>query len=537
MPGKTGNHNGSLLSHPHFPVLMLLLISFLIGVVVVRDYGASWDDPKRYAYATNSLKAYLGQGGDIDDDKGPFFVMLARIGTEAIIRMLPGWQPMDGWHLMSFLSFLLGVISFYAISLRLCSARAAFTTTLLFCTQPLLWGHAFINSKDIPFMAFFLASVAAGLWLVDSLASHSPARQSTDVDNASQPVRTTTSLITQLGAYFRSQPIWLVGVLWGMTTSIRVLGPASALLVSIYAILKSPRKALPALFACFTLAVITTYLTWPGMWSDPLGKFQQSLNQSSDFPWEGKVLFQGYGYRPGELPPSYLPTLMALQFTEPALALFLLGLVLVIATVLRRKGDWRLHGLVLGWFFLPLVGAMIFKPPLYDNFRHFLFIIPPIFLLAGYAVQALFSHINQATLKWALVIALILPGIYWNVELHPYQYTYYNSFTGGLSGAFRRYESDYWATSYREATLYLNQHAPQGSRIIVWGADDLVSLYARHDLQIEIYDKRLKMEQDTPTYAVLSTRQEKDLNLFPESQPVFQVGRGGAIFCVVKRIK
>ena len=40
---------------------------------------------------------------------------------------------------------------------------------LLFSTQPLFWGHAFINPKDIPFMAFFLASVSLGLYMVDSV--------------------------------------------------------------------------------------------------------------------------------------------------------------------------------------------------------------------------------------------------------------------------------------------------------------------------------------------------------------------------------
>ena len=30
---------------------------------------------------------------------------------------------------------------------------------LLFASQPLIWGHSFINSKDLPFMVFFLASI------------------------------------------------------------------------------------------------------------------------------------------------------------------------------------------------------------------------------------------------------------------------------------------------------------------------------------------------------------------------------------------
>src|SRR4030067_713800 len=73
----------------------------------------------------------------------------------------------------NFLSLLLGLSFFYIICLRLMNKWTAFSTTLLFGTQPLIWGHAFINPKDIPFMAFFLGSLATGLAMVDALTGHS----------------------------------------------------------------------------------------------------------------------------------------------------------------------------------------------------------------------------------------------------------------------------------------------------------------------------------------------------------------------------
>jgi hypothetical protein len=35
----------------------------------------------------------------------------------------------------------------------------------------LLFGHAFVNQKDTPFLVFFTASVALGMWTIDSLTS------------------------------------------------------------------------------------------------------------------------------------------------------------------------------------------------------------------------------------------------------------------------------------------------------------------------------------------------------------------------------
>ena len=59
--------------------------------------------------------------------------------------------------------------AFYGLSKRFLTGPAALFATLLFATQPLIWGHAFISPKDIPFLSFFLLSLLSGLRLFDSL--------------------------------------------------------------------------------------------------------------------------------------------------------------------------------------------------------------------------------------------------------------------------------------------------------------------------------------------------------------------------------
>jgi hypothetical protein len=68
---------------------------------------------------------------------------------------------------------------------------------------------------------------------------------------------------------------------------------------------------------------------------------------------------------------------------------------------------------------------------LYDNFRQIFFILPPIFLMAGVALEAI------KNVKWqaALIVICLLPSAFGIVSLHPYEYMYYNSFVGGVSGA------------------------------------------------------------------------------------------------------
>ena len=70
-----------------------------------------------------------------------------------------------------------------------------------------------------------------------------------------------------------------------------------------------------------------------------------------------------------------------------------------------------------------------------------------------------------------------LPGIIDGLRLHPYEYIYYNRLVGGVQGAFRRFELDYWGTSYREAAAYLDAAAPANATVWVEGPTHLLQEY------------------------------------------------------------
>jgi hypothetical protein len=157
------------------PLLALIAINLLIGMLTVRQYGESWDEYSMLNYAEQSLGAYRGlfQGDSepVYDEAlrfyGPAYVMAQLL----IAKILPlDWFASDVGHLVNFITFQIGLVTFYLLSRRWFSVWASFCATLLFSTQPLFWGHAFINSKDIPFMVFFIIAILAGLRMVDELA-------------------------------------------------------------------------------------------------------------------------------------------------------------------------------------------------------------------------------------------------------------------------------------------------------------------------------------------------------------------------------
>jgi len=53
-----------------------------------------------------------------------------------------------------------------------------------------------------------------------------------------------------------------------------------------------------------------------------------------------------------------------------------------------------------------------------------------------------------------LALYIVSVSLQYN-KLHPYEYVYFNELVGGLPGAGRNFETDYWGTSYKEAALWL----------------------------------------------------------------------------------
>ena len=73
-----------LISNPDFLLLLLISINLLVGAATAADYGESWDEQPRYQYAEESLAAYSGDAGDLKDEKGSFYVMVGKLGSDVL---------------------------------------------------------------------------------------------------------------------------------------------------------------------------------------------------------------------------------------------------------------------------------------------------------------------------------------------------------------------------------------------------------------------------------------------------------------------
>jgi hypothetical protein len=97
---------------------------------------------------------------------------------------------------------------------------------------------------------------------------------------------------------------------------------------------------------------------------------------------------------------------------------------------------------------------------MYNGIRHFVFVLPPLAVLGGLAAISLidiaarrlrFPPVAAALL---LVVGAAMP-IAGMVRLHPYEYTDFNWFAGGVARARDRYMLDYWGLSFKQASQAL----------------------------------------------------------------------------------
>ncbi|HET9910179.1 MAG TPA: hypothetical protein VFQ23_26275 [Anaerolineales bacterium] len=516
------------------PILFLLAVNVLIGLFVFRDYGLSWDEPLFYDYADALGYAYsprewfsgnfdlnnsFGSSGDDHKTRGPAYLFLAR-GPAYLLEAF-GLDSASAWHLVNFLFFQLGVYFLYRLSRRWMKPGAALAASALFSWQPLLWGHAFINPKDPPFLVFFLGSICLGFEMVDQLFA--------DIKNRQKFI---SAIIP--------------AILLGMTTSIRVLGPLAALLVFVYFVirvmqekkLRFPASQWLTFLAYGFIAIVTMFITWPYLWENPLARFFEVFRLMSDNPTTLSVLFGGEIYRAGELPRRYFPFMLLTTLTEPVWILFGVGLVAGYWKLVADPSPEKINKLTtitltLFWFLFLLAYVLIRRPSMYDGIRHFLFILPPIFIFAGFTFEYL-ARLNASFWLRAGAAIVLLPGLISIIKLHPYEYTYYNSIVGGVSGAFRNYETDYWLTCYKESVEQL-EALGEPINLFVHREAYIAEYYA--DAETSVRELRGALSDvQSGDYVLVNTRTNEDRRVFKDAPTVLQISRSGAEFCIIKRV-
>ncbi|HVI50328.1 MAG TPA: glycosyltransferase family 39 protein [Candidatus Sulfotelmatobacter sp.] len=444
--------------------LLVLLGVAMLAILTFQDYGITNDEEVQNVYGVKLLAFYSSFFQDTSVFNyldlfryGGFFDLIA-----AIVNLVSPFGEYETRHLLGGLMGVVGLAGAWKLGRHLGGDRVGFLALMLLVLTPAYYGHSFNNPKDAPFAG---AMVWALYYMCRTMSClpHPPVR-----------------LVVKLGV--------AVGLALGIRVAAVLIGPYMALGLLLFLIgewrharnIGQVRahlwQALRRLFPGVVIAYLVMGVFWPWGVASPFNPLQ-ALHDFSKLPINMDTLVAGVWVKATQLPRDYLPDYLLVNLPE----VVLVGLLAAIFQAARylwgrlRSGPRFLNNatpaevrrieilLVALSAFFPVVFFIFYKPTAYNGIRHFLFVVPPMTVLASLGLDRLWQALEgmgeRLSRVFAGLLAVVLVAQIWVMaQLHPDEYVYYNLLTGGVKGAEGAYELDYWGNSLLEATKDLAEY-------------------------------------------------------------------------------
>jgi hypothetical protein len=429
----------------------LLVALVVIALLTYRDYAISNDEGVQHHYGELIIAYY--KSGFRDQRLFNFQNLYLYGGLFDIIAVaLSHIVPIDPYDLRHILCALVGIagIAATAAAARLIAGPRAGLIAAISLTLCGAWyGSMFNHTKDIPFAA---AMMGATLFLI-RIARRLPSVRAGDVA--------------------------LFGLLAGCALGGRVIGLLLVIYVGFAIVLNRSRPGLShsltlwhfavesilRLLPALMLAYVIMIMAWPWAALAPFNPFR-GLLAFSEFNYSVRTVLDGRVYEMADVPRLYVPIYLIIRV--PLLTLFGAALTIVGAQALRgaasaNRQQYKDVTLLSLTVIVPLVCQVGCHGPAFTGLRHFLFVIPSLAVLAAIGLDRVLASLQTrgrtvAGAGLALLTACLLSDVVTMVRLHPYEYLVYNSLVGGLEGASRRYDLDYWFDSMPEAINHLEAY-------------------------------------------------------------------------------
>lgn len=444
--------------------LIILLAIVLIGTTF-RDYGISWDERDSLDYGYQAWQYYLSLGRDKTfftqipileyyASRGPI-VELSR----QFLFFLFNKNGINFYHfILAF--FTLPVFFFiYKTVLLVTNNKLISSLACLFLLlMPRFYGDIYNNSKDVSVGVLLSAIIYFSLLLF----------------------RTKNRRVFNL---------IVLGLLIGLVVSLRAVMGIIALLFLFFYLLSWKLNFFRDFWKIFKVILLlaisslfSLYLSLPYLHIKPLTGIWDMIKYSSNFPWIGRVLFDGKIFFSTELPWYYLPKWI-LVTTPIFMFILIFGLLFLFRKNLKNYFEKICSIFVLMIFIVPIILVFVMKPVLYDAWRHFLFLSVPLVILASLGLYFLLDFLkekkktNLVGLVYLFIILSLTSVGFSYTKLHPYEYTYFNSFVGELKGAYGKYETDYWGKSFKESIEWLNAYVGENQTTVYACGHPFQSVY------------------------------------------------------------
>lgn len=430
MQSKASNINYKLITYISLGLMLVIML------FASKDFGISGDEVTQNTYGELVYK-YFASGGSEKEvlsfrnvyNYGGFFDLLC-VTVNKIFHF-------DEYNTRHFIIAIFGFLTILYTSLIAKFFKgwpAALLTAWFLFLSPRFFGESMYNPKDIP----FALGMVMGVYY-------------------------TIRLIKAFPNVAWKDAIWLMLSI-GLAINIRVGGllliPLLMVALGIAYVFQWRKqyglfsKEAIQLLIKVAVASLGGYLLgllfWPYGLEDPFGNPLKALGEMSNFSTGIRMLFDDRHVMSQNIGIDYIPKWIL--FTNPVIVL----MGIVASPILFYKKQENMPALMFLFFaaIFPWAYVAYKKSPLYDGWRHLLFIYPLLVVLSTLAFLTIIDMLQNATAKYVvvglIVIGLLLPAK-WSIANYPNQIVYFNELIGGVDGAYGHYETDYYMNSVKQA--------------------------------------------------------------------------------------
>ncbi len=423
----------------------------VLAIVIFRDYGISNDEEVQHRYGELIIDYYAS--GFRDTALFNYKNLYLYGGLFDIVAvLLDKLLPFDTFlirHFMSAMTGVAGIVATWATARLIAGPRAGLIAALCLAICGPYFGGMFNHTKDVP----FAATMIGALYFLLRAARDFP------------------------------RPHWRhvigFGLMLGAALGLRAMGLLLIGYAGLLVIVAAPwsdrdLNGMARYFGAMTLRLMPAFVlgylimiaSWPWASLEPLNPLR-AIFSFAHFHYEIRTIVAGEVYRMADVPWWYVPFYLLVKLP----VVLFVGALCALGVLIRSIGSDRIGRLPRKQIEVAAVAFVVMFPvfceaslqgPAFTGMRHFMFVVPPLAVLAGVGFDAMLRALSPRRWLTASAACALSVALVWNavtlVRLHPYEYLFYNALVGGLDGAARRYEMDYWVNMMPDAVRALQDY-------------------------------------------------------------------------------
>lgn len=280
-----------------------------------------------------------------------------------------------------------------------------------------------------------------------------------------------------------------------------------------YRLKNEKKKFLSHLLVSILMTYFILILITPQLWLNPLNIIGLFIDQLSFNFIDPKIMFFGNLVNSSNLPWYYL--IIWITISTPTLIIFLffvgifynLNLFSIFTKNLTNQNINFVY--TFAFFIIPILAFVIFRPTIFNGWRHFYFVYPFMILISIYSIHLIKEKVININYKkyvnFGINISLIIHFIInfnFIIQSNPYQNIYFNFFSKKYAYNF---ELDYFGLSSVELLKYILKNEKKDS-IIIAGLD-----FTRPDISLNLLTN---YEKERFSYVKLDSFDNKKIDYF-----------------------